>query len=580
MKRKFKSKNWRNFVNKIGFHQTSSKVFWRRINRLKSKKEPNSIPDLIHGGKILKNDQEKANAFGEKLVDTFNETPNIGSNYNEVHKEYVDSYVKSKKFIKDYPNKTFSLITLQELEINIKKLNNKKSLDGNNISNIVLKKLPIEFKKIILDFFNKSITDGITPFISKQSTITMIPKRGLSSDIKNYRPISKTSCLIKLLEKIIQTRLLSYLNEKNIIIKQQSGFRKNRQTRDNLIFMTQKILEAFGNRKKACCIFFDIKSAFDKVWHNGLIFKLIKLKIPLYLISWIENFLTNRTFSVKIDTYETQKFNITCGVPQGTILSPLLFSIFINDLPLYKNKNSKYSLLFADDLAYLQIFSKINNAVENSLNKQISSLEKWLNNWRLTMAPEKCSYSIFSKNFKAGDSGKKGYDNENLQIRLYNQQIILNNNWFDKYLTFKNQISYIKTTCYNKLNILKVLVHKSWSIEVKTLLLLYRSLIGSIIDYSLFIFPILSNTNKRKIQHIQDSSLRLIFNKKYDYSSQLLHDEAEFETLEVRSIRMLKLYFSKGEINFNPLCSELIEGFEIFNHTFKNENIITLVDFI
>ena len=172
------------------------------------------------------------------------------------------------------------------------------------------------------------------------------------------------------------------------------------------------------------------------------------------------------------------------------------------------------------------------------------------------------------------------------QGKIYNQQIILNNNpaflglRFDKYLTFKNQISYIKTICYNILNTLKVLVHNSWSIEVKTLLLLYRSLIGSIIDYSLFIFPILSNTNKRKIQHIQDSSLRLIFNKKYDYSSQLLHDEAEFETLEVRSIRMLKLYFSKGEINFNPLCSELIEGFEIFNHTFKNENIITLLDFI
>ncbi len=192
--------------------------------------------------------------------------------------------MKSKKFVKDYSNKTFSLITLQVHEINIKKLNNKKILDANNISNIMLKKLPIEFKKIILDFFNKSITDGITPSICKQSSITMILKRGLSSDIKNYHPISKTSCLTKLLEKIIQSRLLSYLNEKNIILKQQSG--KNRQTRDNLIFMTQKRLEAFGNRKKAYCIFFDIKSAFDRVWHNGLIIKLIKLKILLYLITW------------------------------------------------------------------------------------------------------------------------------------------------------------------------------------------------------------------------------------------------------------------------------------------------------
>jgi hypothetical protein len=81
--------------------------------------------------------------------------------------------------------------------------------------------------------------------------------------------------------------------------------------------MTQKILETFGNRKKACCIFFDIQSAFDKIWHNGLIYKLIKLKVPLYLINWIQDFLTERTFKVKVGNYLTDSYKITCSTPRA-----------------------------------------------------------------------------------------------------------------------------------------------------------------------------------------------------------------------------------------------------------------------
>ena len=139
------------------------------------------------------------------------------------------------------------MITIQELNKVIKNLNNKAILDSDSISNIMIKKLPMQFRLTILSLFNLSLSSNTIPSLGKQSIITMIPKKGDKSSLKNYRPISSTSNIMKLFEKLIHSRVSEFLISNDIIIKQQSGFRKNRQTRDNLI-LSQKILETFGTK--------------------------------------------------------------------------------------------------------------------------------------------------------------------------------------------------------------------------------------------------------------------------------------------------------------------------------------------
>ena len=158
--------------------------------------------------------------------------------------------------------------------------------------------------------------------------------------------------------------------------------------------MTQKIQECLTRGKKVCGIYFDISKAFDKVWHAGLIYKLIGLKVPMYIIRFIKSFLTDRTFRVKVNGAYSDPHPVTCSVPQGSVLGPLLFLVFINDITLARSLNVSYSALFADDLNSIFIFRK-SGQVKCLMRKYLESLTAWLRKWRLKMNVKKCCYTIF-----------------------------------------------------------------------------------------------------------------------------------------------------------------------------------------
>ena len=280
--KKYTEDRWANFLGKLGPYPASSSIFWSIINRARTQKKGSGIPTLIQDGKIYETDKDKANLFASILSKTYSES---GEECNEFDKNcynYVEDFVSKL----DYSDDQFSKVSFLELVNIIDRLKIDSSPGEDGIHNRFLKKLSFKAVNLLLDMINLSLCVGM-PEAWKVAVITMIPKKTENStDPNDYRGISLLSCLGKLAERVIKNRLYSFLESKKLLIDEQSGFRTNRGTSDNLLFMTQKIQERLNkhNGSKVCGIFFDISKAFDKVWHAGLIYKLVYLGVPMYLV--------------------------------------------------------------------------------------------------------------------------------------------------------------------------------------------------------------------------------------------------------------------------------------------------------
>ena len=387
------------FLERLGPRPLSTIPMWRKITRLKNQRRGGEMPTLIKDENEYTTNEEKAKLFEEKMIKVFNEANE--NSFDKDLKEKIDRRVESKDYEKEYTNKDVKFVTMGELEKQIRKMNNKTSIDEFGLSNMILKNMPYLAKEFFLTIINKCLTVEMLPSRWKTSIIKMIPKKSDNKhDIDNYRPISITPCIMRLFERIILERLKNHLDANNIIVKQQSGFRQNRSTRDNLFFLIQKTHESFNRNKSVVAIFFDIAAAFDKVWHNGLIDKLIKIKTPLYLLKIIIAFLSDRKFRIKVGNFTTKLNDIKCGVPQGACLGPTLFSVYINDAPGRNKKNTENTVIFADDLGYFLFFKKMTQKILDKINLYLSQLNEWAKKWRLTLAANKCNYMIFTRKNK------------------------------------------------------------------------------------------------------------------------------------------------------------------------------------
>jgi len=271
--------------------------------------------------------------------------------------------------------------------------------------------------------------------------------------------------------------------------------------------LAQKIAENINRGQKLLCIFFDIEKAFDNVWHKGLIWKLMNMKVPTYLVNWIESFLFGRSFYVKLNESQSITYEIEAGVPQGASISPILFMIFINDIPLEENEGISESLLFADDLVTMFDLEGSNEVIQKRIDNYMEKMEEWFRQWRLCPSIGKCCYTVFSGN---------GHEEKTIKPKLFGKELKKDDNpkllgiVFDKTLSFGAQVKAIKEKVSNRINIIKILSHRSWFIDKKTLTNLYLSLVRSVIDYSFVVISRLSTKNLKSLEAAQNVSLRCI----------------------------------------------------------------------
>ena len=208
---------------------------------------------------------------------------------------------------------------------------------------------------------------------------------------------------MKLFQWMIEQRLHSYLEDIGFINKYQSGFRQKRSTDDHLFSFCQSAMESFNRGEHVVVVFLDVEKVFDNVWHNGLRYKPFMLDLPTKMTRWLSDFLVGRVIQVNVNGFLSDKISPIARVPQGSVLSPLFFLIYVNDLPKpHHRQNSKSQ--FSDDTALWAASKNVQFAAKR-LRKDLRKLAQWCAKCRIKLNPEKTKVIIFSRSSLARNSG-------------------------------------------------------------------------------------------------------------------------------------------------------------------------------
>ncbi len=331
-----------------------------------------AVADLNTDGNCATTDIDKANVLSNffKKVFTEEDCNSIPSIPNKL----VDSTLEDIVF------------TQKEVEDLLKDIKTSKSPGPDRIHPRVLQECAQELSLPLFILFKKSINQGILPTDWKLASITPVYKnKGSKHDSTNYRPISLTSVVCKILEKIIRKNIIYHMKINHLFASDQHGFMDGRSCSTNLLTYLDKITQFLDDKESVDIIYMDLQKAFDTVPHKRLLEKLKSYGIGGNILKWIESFLMGRQQQVIVNKTSSSKENMISGVPQGSVLGPILFVLYVNDLPHYVTSQIK---IFADDT---KIFRKIGNTSDcETLQKDLSNLEKWACDWQMRYHPQKC----------------------------------------------------------------------------------------------------------------------------------------------------------------------------------------------
>ena len=448
------------------------------------------------------------------------------------------------------PNHRFQSIIISEQDVKdqLHKLNASKPAGPDEIFPKLIKLMSKSLVKPLTMLFNRSLELGSVPNQWKMANISAIFKgKGEEQDPSNYRPISITSCLGKILEKIIFKYLYNYLHENNILTDFQSGFRPKDSTVNQLLEIYHIIISNMDKGKEIKFIFCDVSKAFDKVWHRGLIHKLKKYGLCDGIIEWFSSYLTNRKQRVTIDGFHSTWSDTEAGVPQGSVLGPYLFLLYINDIVENISSNIR---LFADDTS---LFTVIENADSiKTLNEDIYRITKWSKDWLIILNHVKTSTMTFT--------WKK---DSNLPDVIMNDTVLSDDpNHTHLGLTFTSDarwdehIRKIYEKAAFKLNVLRML---KYDLDRKSLLRFYISYIRPTLEYADVVWDNISQRNVDLLESIQLDACRIITGLRKGTSHDILYQECGLCSLAERRKQ-----------------HKLIQFYKILNHDAPNylQNIV------
>ena len=501
-----KEEAWKNLLEDVVVDKDTTQLWGiiKSLNGTPSTNAPNQA--MTHKGRTIVSNQKKANIFAK----------HYGSvSRLKFTKEERAINLRLKKLLRtaEAPDADSSAscqpFTMDELTHAIGQMKTKGAYGPDDIPPTFLKALGPAALTEMLAIFNAAFELGVCPQIWRQAIIIPLLKAGkAASELASYRPISLTSCICKTFERILSERLFYIVESRNLISPYQAGYRKMRGCEDQIARIIQGIEDGFEQDPfhRSVLVLLDFSKAFDQVWREKLLLSLHNIGIPLQYIRWLYQFLRNRYGKVKFNGSMSTNTQLQQGVPQGSVLSPLLFILYINTLAL-QLPDININALFADDVTLLAVRRTL-EAAQRDAQKSVDIVVEWAKEWKLKLNATKSEVSFFS-HFSGDKNLEPTILIEGKPIG-FNKTPRLLGVTLDRSLTFTPHVNNICEEATNKLKLLSCVSHSKYGWKKDQVMRIYNSHLKSRLDYAGWAWqPYLSVTNYNRLETIQNRAFRI-----------------------------------------------------------------------
>ena len=429
----------------------------------------------------------------------------------------------------NFPQGIGSIVaTEQEVHDLLRCIDVSKATGPDNINPKLLKEAGICIVPSLTRLINLSLSQGVVPQKWKLANVIPLFKKGEKDDTNNYRPVSLLSCVSKILERVVFKHLFNYLRDNQFISPHQSGFQPGDSTTNQLSYLYHVFADALDKKKDVHIVFCDVKKAFDRVWHRGLLYKLQKAGVFGTLLEWFKNYLSNRYQQVVIRGQTSEKGKIKAGVPQGSVLGPLLFLIYMNDITSITHCNIK---LFADDTSLYIEFDNNDDATD-LLDHDLQNMQNWADQWLVKFCPSKSK--LMTCTYKTKDPAIIQFNNEALENVKNHKHLGL---MLSSDLSWT---SHVQSLIQNVSPLVDVLKSLKYDLDRKTLETTYFSFIRPKLEYGCHIWANCTERDSEQLERLQINMARIVTGARKGTSHQLLYHDINWQTLKERR-ELLKL---------------------------------------